>query len=82
MALAVAAEVAAGRYASEADLALEGIAALLDDEDGAALEAWLRGDVVRSCQEMAADPSLAVPIDDVLPRIRSRARDRARSVGR
>ena len=41
-------------------------------ERDAAIERWLREDVVAGHREYLADPSKAVPADEVLPRIRAR----------
>ena len=47
-----------------------GLETLLAD-DGAT-ELWFRGEAVASCTEMAAEPSLGIPLDDVPSRIERR----------
>ena len=70
MAAAVERKVRSGRYASVSDVMREGVRALLDQED--ALERWLREEVVAGHREHLADPSKAVPADDILDRIKAR----------
>jgi antitoxin ParD1/3/4 len=41
-------------------------------ERDAAVEKWLRGEVLAGHDEYLADPSKAVPVDDVLGRIKRR----------
>jgi putative addiction module CopG family antidote len=62
-------KVAGGEYATESEVICDGLRALQARE---AEEQWLREDVVASCHEMEADPSRAVPIEDVLGRIKAR----------
>ncbi len=70
LAQAVAAKVASGQFDSESAVVREGLETLLAD-DGAT-ELWLRDEVVASCTEMAAEPSVGIPVDDVLSRIERR----------
>ena len=70
MARAIDAKVAAGEFATESDVVRQGLETLLADD--AAIEDWLRGEVVASCREMAADPHRGIPIDDVVSRIEGR----------
>lgn len=63
-------KVRSGAYASVDEVVHEGVRALLDHE--VAEERWLRNDVVESCREMAADPSRAIPLEDIMPRLRVR----------
>ena len=62
-------KVAAGEYATESEVICDGLRALQAHE---AEEHWLREEVVASCQEMQSDPSQAVPIKDVLARLKAR----------
>jgi antitoxin ParD1/3/4 len=66
MAQAVERKVKSGAYASVSD----GVRALLERD--AAVERWLREEVVPGHQEYLADPAQGVPADAVLPRIKSR----------
>jgi antitoxin ParD1/3/4 len=56
-----------GEYASESELLREGLRALRDRER--ALERWLGTEVAAAYDELEADPSLAVPIEDVRARL-------------
>jgi len=57
------AKVRSGEYASEADVALEGIAFLRDRD--LSIEDWLRDEVVPACDAHMADPSQALSIEEV-----------------
>lgn len=70
MARMVEEKVAGGEYATEDDVIRDGLRALQDRD--AAVERWLREEVVASCREMAADPSRGVPAGEVLGRIKAR----------
>jgi antitoxin ParD1/3/4 len=63
-------KVESGAYASVSEVVREGIRTLLDRD--VALEKWLREDVVRSLEEYEADPASAIPVDEVLDRVRAR----------
>ena len=60
--------VRSGRFAARGDVIAAGLQALRDDD--ADLEAWLRDEVVPVAEAMRADPSRAIPIDDVFGDIR------------
>jgi antitoxin ParD1/3/4 len=76
MAQMVRDKVAAGEYATESEVIRDGLRALQARD--AAVERWLREEVVESCREMAADPSHGIPAGEVLGRIKARvATDKA-----
>jgi antitoxin ParD1/3/4 len=68
MADAVEQKIKSGAYASVSEVMRDGIRALLERE--AAVERWLREEVAAGHAEYLADPSKAVPADEVLMRIR------------
>jgi len=70
MAEAVAGKIKSGAYASVSEVVREGVRALMDRD--AAVERWLREEVVAGHQEYLADPSKGVPVDAVLSRIKAR----------
>lgn len=80
MAEIVEAKVKSGSYASVSEVLRDGVRALLERD--AAFEKWLREDVAASYDEYKADPSKAVPIEDVMDRLLGRARDRAAARGK
>ena len=48
----------------------------MKEERGAAVERWLREEVVRICDAMQADPGRAIPAAQVFATIRARHADR------
>ena len=70
MADAVERKVKSGACASVSEVLRDGVRALLDRD--AAVERWLREEVVPGHREYLADPSKGVPADAVLERIKSR----------
>ena len=70
MAEAVKRKVKSGAYASISEVVRDGVRALLERD--AAVERWLREEVVPDHQEYVADPTKGVPADAVLKRIKSR----------
>jgi putative addiction module CopG family antidote len=70
MAEAVECKVKSGAYASVSEVLRDGVRALLDRD--AAVERWLREEVVPGHQEYLADTTKGVPADAVLRRIKSR----------
>ncbi|WIY82609.1 type II toxin-antitoxin system ParD family antitoxin [Propionimicrobium sp. PCR01-08-3] len=60
---AVKQRVASGEYANESEVLQEGLQELLDRD--AAVEQWLRTEVVASVQEMRADPSRWISSEDM-----------------
>ena len=63
-------KIASGAYASVSEVMRDGVRALMERD--AAIERWLREDVVAGHSEYLADPSKAVAADQVLPRIKAR----------
>lgn len=74
MAEAVEAKVKSGSYASVSEVMRDGVRALMERDS--AFEKWLREEAVASYEDSKADPSSVVPADQVMDRIRKRARDR------
>ena len=68
---AIEAKVAAGEYASESEVVREGVEGLMDL--GFDLDEQQIAEIRASCAEMAADPSLGIPIDEIMDRVRRRA---------
>ena len=63
MADAVKAKVAGGEYATESEVIREGLRALIAKDR--AIEYWLRTEVTAAYDELQADPSKALTIDQV-----------------
>ncbi len=74
MAEAVKSKVAAGEYATESEVIRDGLRTLQARD--AALENWLRGEVAKSYDEFAADPSIGIPAGEVMARLRTSYRER------
>jgi putative addiction module CopG family antidote len=70
MAEAVESKIKSGAYASVSEVVRDGMRALLERD--AAVERWLRDEVVAGHAEYLADPSKGVPADAILGRIRAR----------
>ncbi len=62
--------VASGTYASGSEVVRAGLPAL--QERDAAVERWLREEVVAVCDAMQTDPDRAIPGDQVFATIRAR----------
>lgn len=67
----IEARVAAGDYASESALVLDS----LDSHFAAGFDLDERqvAEIRASCAEMAADPTLGIPIDEIMDRVRRKA---------
>jgi antitoxin ParD1/3/4 len=76
MAEVVEGKIKSGAYASVSEVLREGVRALLERD--AAVERWLREEVVAGHREYLADPSKGVPADEVLARIKTRRAANAR----
>ena len=74
MAAMVKAKVTSGEYASESEVIRDGLRTLQARD--AALENWLRGEVAKSYDEFAADPSIGIPAGEVMVRLRASYRQR------
>jgi antitoxin ParD1/3/4 len=70
MAQVVERKVQSGAYASVSEVLREGVRALMERD--AAIDRWLREQVVPGHAEHLADPSKAVPAADLLGRIKAR----------
>jgi antitoxin ParD1/3/4 len=70
MAEIVEQKVRSGDYASVSEVVRDGMRALMERD--AAVERWLREEVVAGHAEYMADPSKAVPSSEVLDRIKRR----------
>lgn len=69
-------KIKSGTHASASDVINDSVQAFIERE--AALERWLRDEILPGHAEYLADPSTAVPIDHVMARVReARARKRA-----
>ena len=71
------AQVASGACASASEVVRAGLRAL--QERDAAVERWLRTEVAAAYDEHMADPSKAVPADQVMERLRARASARQKA---
>jgi len=71
------AQVASGAYASGSEVIRAGLRAL--QERDAAVERWLRREVSLAYDAMKADPSRAIPAEDVFAAVRARHADRLKS---
>lgn len=69
MAAMVKAKVASGEYATESEVIRDGLR-ILQARD-AAMEKWLQEEVGKSYDEYTADPSTAVPADELMARVRA-----------
>ena len=70
LAKAIEGKIKSGAYASVSEVVRDGVCALLERD--AAIEQWLREEVIAGHQEYLADPSQGVPAEDVLDRIKAR----------
>ncbi len=71
------AKVASGAFASASEVVRAGLRALQDRD--AAVERWLNTEVAAAYDEHKADPSKAVPAEQVMERLRARAAERQQS---
>jgi putative addiction module CopG family antidote len=70
MAEVVEAKIKSGAYASVSEVVREGVRALLERD--AAVERWLREEVLAGHAEYMADQSKGVPADAIMGRIKAR----------
>jgi len=76
MAAMVKAKVASGEYASDSEVIRDGLRTLQARD--AALEKWLREEVVQSCKEYDADPSIGIPGELIMDQVRAAYRERTK----
>ncbi|NLS02750.1 type II toxin-antitoxin system ParD family antitoxin [Rhizobium sp. P32RR-XVIII] len=69
MAKMVKDKVASGEYASESEVIRDGLRALAAQD--AAIEKWLREEVVPTIKALDADPSRAIPVKEARRRIQA-----------
>jgi antitoxin ParD1/3/4 len=74
LAAMVKAKVASGEYASESEVIRDGLRALQARD--AALEAWLRSEAAKSYDEFAAEPTIGIPGEQIMERLRVSYRKR------
>jgi putative addiction module CopG family antidote len=79
MAAMVKAKVASGEYATESEVIRDGLRTLQARD--AAIESWLREEVAKSYDEYAADPSIGIPAEEVMSRLRASYRARLAKSG-
>ncbi|MCO6179044.1 type II toxin-antitoxin system ParD family antitoxin [Ciceribacter sp. RN22] len=70
MAEMVKAKVASGEYATESEVVRDGLRTLAARD--AALDAWLRDEVVSTYDRYKANPEKAAPIDNAFRRVQAR----------
>ena len=70
MAEAVESKIKSGGYATVSEVVRDGVRALLERD--AAVERWLREEVVAGHKEYLADPLKGVPANEILGRIKAR----------
>jgi putative addiction module CopG family antidote len=70
MAEIVEKKIQSGAYATVSEVMREGVRALMERE--AAIDRWLREEVVAGHAEYMADPAKGVPADELLARIKAR----------
>jgi antitoxin ParD1/3/4 len=69
MAQMVKAKVQSGEYASESEVIRDGLRSMAARD--AAIERWIREEVIPTMDALDADPSRAVPIEDAWRRIQA-----------
>lgn len=74
MAEIVERKILSGEYATVSEVVRDGVRALIARD--AAIENWLRNEVMESVREMKADPSRGIPADEVFARFEKRHADR------
>jgi antitoxin ParD1/3/4 len=71
------AKVASGDYASASEVVRDGLRALRERD--AAIERWLREEVAPTYDEMMADPSRGIPLEDVIAELRAHHEQRLKA---
>jgi antitoxin ParD1/3/4 len=70
MAEMVEGKIKSGSYASVSEVVRDGVRALMERD--AAVERWLREEVLAGHAEYLADPSRGVPAEEILARLKAR----------
>jgi len=70
LAEAIEGKIKSGAYSSVSEVVRDGVCALLERD--AAVEQWLRDEVIAGHEEYMADPSQGVPAEEILDRIKAR----------
>jgi putative addiction module CopG family antidote len=70
-------KTSSGAYASDSEVIRDGLRFL--QEHDAAMERWLREEVVQAYDEYIADPSSAMPLDEAFDRVLGELRDRSKA---
>jgi len=67
-------KISTGQYASESDVIREGLRALhaQNQAQDQVIENWLRDEVTKSINEVAASPDSVIPVEEVLIRIKNK----------
>jgi antitoxin ParD1/3/4 len=76
MAEVIEGKIKSGAYASVSEVVRDGVSALFERE--AAVEQWLRDEVIGGHEEYMADPSKGIPAEAILDRIKARRAMRQR----
>jgi antitoxin ParD1/3/4 len=79
MAAMIKTKVASGEYSSKSEVIRDGLSAL-QARDMAA-EGWLRGEVAKSYDQFANDPSSGIPANEIMARLRASYRKRVAKAG-
>ena len=77
MAKQVERKVESGDYASVSEVVRDGIRTLLNRD--AAIEKWLREEVVEGVEEYRANPASAIPSDKIMEQVRAMAKQKKAS---
>jgi putative addiction module CopG family antidote len=77
MAQMVKEKVASGEYATESEVIRDGLRTLVARD--AAMEKWLREEIVPAYEAHKADPSRALPLNEAMARVRERIATKGRS---
>jgi putative addiction module CopG family antidote len=77
MAQMVKEKVASGEYVTESEVIRDGLRTLVARD--AAMDKWLREEIVPAYDAHKADPSRALPLDEAMARVRERIAAKGRS---
>ena len=68
MAALVRAKIASGEYASASEVVQDGLLALRDQD--CEVERWLREEAAKSYDEYQTNPSIGIPAEEIMDRVR------------